>query len=104
ELGIDDVVAALRLPHREVLLLADRDFLIRGDERELPVAGDRIDHAAGGGGQRGGGGDCVRRAADASNRRVSHTLRSSRAARRGAPGAESFAENDNRSRVFGPAA
>ena len=46
ELGVERVVAALHLLRRRVLLLADRDFLVGRDERELAIAGDGVDHAA----------------------------------------------------------
>ena len=45
ELGIERVLAALHLLRRRVLLLADGDLLIGGDERELAIAGHRVDHA-----------------------------------------------------------
>ena len=45
ELRIERVLAALHLLRRLVLLLADRDLLIGGNERELAVAGDGVDDA-----------------------------------------------------------
>ena len=46
ELRIERVLAALHLLRRLVLLLADRDLLIGGDERELAIAGHGVDDAA----------------------------------------------------------
>src|SRR5690606_15023953 len=49
------------------------------DERELPLARDRVDHAAGPDGERGAGRHRERPATHASNLRVLHSLRSRRA-------------------------
>src|SRR5690606_13134477 len=68
-----------RLAHREVLLLADRDLVVRRDERELPLAGDRVDHAAGSDGEQRTGRGRHRRATHASKRHVFHISRSRRA-------------------------
>ncbi len=46
ELRIECVLAALHLLRRLVLLLADRDLLIGGNERELAIAGHGVDDAA----------------------------------------------------------
>jgi hypothetical protein len=45
ELRIERVLAALHLLGRLVLLLADRDLLIRGNERKLAIAGHGVDDA-----------------------------------------------------------
>jgi len=47
ELGIERVLAALHLLRWLVLLLADRDLLLRRDEGQLTIARHRIDDAAG---------------------------------------------------------
>ena len=47
ERRVERVVAALHLLRRAVLLLPDRDLLVGGDQRELAIAGDRIDRAGG---------------------------------------------------------
>ena len=47
ELGIDVVLAALGLLHRQVILPTHLDFLRRADEDQLALARDRVDRAPG---------------------------------------------------------
>ncbi len=44
---VDDVIAALRLPRRCIVLLANGDFLLLGNQLEFTFFGDRVDAAAG---------------------------------------------------------